>query len=142
MVRKNRTHVATGGDTPTPAGLRPKYLSKQEFGRRLYNLMLAKGWHQSELARQSGLPRDRISTYIRGVAMPTPANVQALAKTLNIEPEALLPNHVESAIDEDAPSFEMKSSTAAPGKAWLRVNRLVSFTTATKIAELLEQDGV
>lgn len=137
MTRRHRTHIL---DSATPTELLPKHLTKQEFGRRLYNLMLAKGWTQSELARQSGLPRDRISTYVRGVALPTPANVQALAKCLGVEAEALLPNHTEQAIGDDNPSFDMKTSTAAPGKAWLRVNRLVSFSTAVKIAELLEQD--
>lgn len=139
MARKVRTHVEVA-DTPTPAGLLPKHLSKQEFGRRLYNLMLARGWHQSELARQSGLPRDRISNYVRGTAMPTPLNVQALARALNVDPDAILPNHTMSAIDEDAPALEIKASTAAPGKAWLRVNRLVTLATAVRIADLLEND--
>lgn len=139
MVRKMRTHVV-GGDSATPSEFRPKHLTKQEFGRRLYNVMLAKGWHQSELARQSGLPRDSVSTYIRGKTLPTPNNLQALAKALTVEPEALLPNHIESAIDEDEPAFEIRASAASPGKAWLRANRLVSFTTAVKIAELLEAD--
>lgn len=139
MARKHRTHLGVS-DTPTTPALLPKHLSKQEFGRRLYNLMLAKGWHQSELARQSGLPRDRISTYVRGAAMPSPQNVQALAAALGVEADAIMPNHVMSAIDEDVPALEIKSSPATPGKAWLRVNRLVLMATAVKIAELLEQD--
>lgn len=140
MARKTRTHVGVVADTQTPTGLTPKHLSKQEFGRRLYNLMLAKGWHQSELARQSGLPRDRISTYVRGQTMPTPANVQALARALGVEAEAILPNHLMSAIDEDNPALEIKASPGAPGLAWLRVNRLVTLATAVRIADLLEND--
>jgi transcriptional regulator with XRE-family HTH domain len=142
MARKLRTHVDGVVDTATPPALLPKHLSRQEFGRRLYNLMLAKGWHQSELARRAGLPRDRVSTYVRGAAMPTPANVDALAKALGVDAEAILPNHLMSAIDEDAPALEIRSSPAAPGKAWLRVNRLVTLATAVRIADLLENDHV
>lgn len=138
MPRRNRTHIL---DSATPPELLPKHLTKQEFGRRIYNLMVAKGWTQSELARQSGLPRDRISNYVRGVALPTPTNVHSLAASFGVEPESLLPNHTEQAIGDDTPSFDMKTSTSAPGKAWLRVNRLVLFSTAVKIAELLEQDA-
>src|SRR3546814_4094336 len=54
-----------------PAGeprnlLTPRHLTKQEFGRRLYQLMLAKNWSQADLARRAELGRDSISTYING----------------------------------------------------------------------------
>lgn len=140
MVRRSRTHLT--GDTPSPTPLVPRHLTKQEFGKRLYGLMLAKGWNQSELGRQSGLPRDSISTYVRGQSLPTPANLKALSEAFGIETEELLPNHVESAIDQDVPSFEMKTSVSAPNMAWVRVNRLVTMQTAIRIADLLENDRV
>jgi transcriptional regulator with XRE-family HTH domain len=120
----------------------PKHLTKQEFGKRLYRLMLAKGWNQSELGRQSGLPRDSVSTYVRGRSLPTPQNLMALSEALGVSQEELLPNHTESAIDEDTPSFEMKTSTSSPNMAWVRVNRLVTMQTAIRIADLLENDRV
>jgi len=138
MSKKIRSPILS--DTATPANLVPKHLSKQEFGRRLYSLMMAKGWHQSELSRQSGVPRDAISNYIRGRFAPSPKNLAMLAETLNVEPSELFPNHTEMAIDEENPSFEMKTSVATPGMAWVRVNRLVSTATAIKIADLLEND--
>lgn len=140
MARSVRTHIV--GDSPTPARLMPKHLTKQEFGKRLYALMLGKGWTQSELARRSGVSRDNVSTYIRGVSLPTPLKLQALADAFELPPEELLPNLKEHAIDHDNPSFEMKASVSAPGQVWLRVNRLVSMSTAVKIAELLENDNV
>lgn len=140
MPRKTRTYLPA--DAPNPDVLVPKHLTKQEFGKRLYRLMLGKGWHQSELARQSGLPRDSISTYVRGRSLPTPQNLAVLAECLGVAPEELLPNHAESAIDEENPAFEMKVSTSAPGTAWVRVNRLVTMATAVKIADLLEHDRV
>lgn len=140
MAPKVRSHLPA--DAPTPATLIPKHLTKQEFGKRLYKLMLAKGWHQSELARQADVARDAVSTYIRGKSLPTPVNLQALANALDVAPDELLPNITEAAIDEDDPSFEIKTSTSAQGKAWIRVNRLVTVATALKIGELLENDRV
>lgn len=138
MTRTTRFHV----DELPEGHLMPKHLTKQQFGRRLYQLMLARGWNQSELARQAGLPRDSISTYVRGVALPTPKSLQALAVALGVPAGEVLPNAIEAAVDEDHPSFEMKVSPSAPNMAWLRVNRLVSLSTATKIAELIEADHV
>src|ERR1043165_6798156 len=80
MPRKVRTHVGIG-DMPS-SGLTPNHLTKQEFAKRVYNLMLNKGWHQSELARQAGLTRDSISTYINGKVFPTPSKLGKLAKAL------------------------------------------------------------
>lgn len=138
MTRTTRFHV----DELPEGHLMPKHLTKQQFGRRLYQLMLTRGWNQSELARQAGLPRDSVSTYIRGVALPTPKSLQALSVALGMSPAEILPNAVEAAVDEDHPSFEIKVSPSAPNTAWLRVNRLVSLSTATKIAELIEADVV
>lgn len=138
MPRKVRTHIAA--EPQTDMKFAPRHLTKQEFGKRLYTLMLDRGWHQSELARRSGLPRDSISVYVRGKSLPTPQSLAALAKTFGIPAEELLPNHIESAIDEDAPAFEMKVSPNAPLVAWVRLNRLVTVRTALQIAELLEAD--
>jgi transcriptional regulator with XRE-family HTH domain len=139
MARNVRTFV---GDTPTEPELRPKHLSKQEFGRRLYRLMAAKGWHQSELARKAGIARDSVSTYIRGVSLPEPGNLELLAKALGVEPADLLPNQIEAAIDNDIPSLEMKVSSSDARIAWLRVNRLVTTATAAKIVEILSADVI
>jgi transcriptional regulator with XRE-family HTH domain len=122
--------------------LPPKQITKQEFGKRLYQLMLSRGWNQSELARQADLPRDSISTYVRGVAFPTPKSLKALAGALGVPMTEVLPNAIEPADDDELPSFEMKVPPSAPNTAWLRVNRLVSLSTATKIAQLIESDGV
>jgi transcriptional regulator with XRE-family HTH domain len=140
VPRKVRSHIDLKADPPV--ALTPKHLTRQEFARRLYKLMISKGWHQSELARRAGVPRDAVSTYVRGTAMPTPLNLDKLAKALGTTAEELLPNIIESAIDEDSPSIDFKVSPSAPNTAWLRVNRLVSLTTGAKIIELLEADDV
>lgn len=137
MARNVRTYI---GDSQTPPALTPKRLTKMEFGKRLYQLMVSKGWHQSELARRSEVSRDSISTYIRGKSLPEAENVQKLAAALGIDPFDLLPNFVENAIDQDMPSLEMKISTNDTRVAWLSVNRLVSVGTCVKIVELLNSD--
>lgn len=137
MAKRVRTHIS---DSPTDPDLRPKHLTKQEFGKRLYKLMIAKGWHQSELARRADVARDSVSTYIRGISLPEPGNLDRLARALGVEPVDLLPNHIEAAIDNDVPSLEMKVSGSDPRMAWLRVNRLVSTATCLKVVELLGGD--
>ena len=138
MAKNLRTHIV--GDSLGDRKLAPKHLVKQDFGKRLYQLMLQKGWNQSELARQADLPRDSISVYIRGKSLPTPLSLQKMADAFGIAPEELLPNHIESAIDEDIPAIEMKVSPNAPDVAWLRINRLVTTATALKIMEMLQAD--
>lgn len=138
MVNLVRTHMI--GDSSI-SKLAPAHLTKQDFGKRLYTLMLSKGWTQSELARQADLPRDSVSTYVRGKSLPTPVSLEKLAAALGVEPAELMPNHVESAIDSDMPALEMKVSPNQPGVAWLRVNRLVTTQTALKIMTLLEEDN-
>lgn len=140
MARNTRTHLPTDGEKDL--ALAPKALTKEEFGRRLYQAMMRKGWNQAELARRSDCPRDSISMYIRGKTLPLPLALGKLADALGLDPLELLPNHVESAIDEDNPSFEIKQSPNTPNTAWLRVNRLVTITAALKIADILANDNV
>lgn len=138
MAARNRTHVtdSTKGGLPK---LTPKHLTKQEFGRRLYQLMLKMGWRQSELARKADIQRNAISTYILGKALPTPVNLNKLAKVFSVKPEELLPNVAESAIDSDNPMVSMQVSPSSPTKAWLRINQLVDTKLAVKILELLQE---
>lgn len=132
------------GLTPSKdsASLTPQHITKQEFGRRLYELMIRKGWNQSELARRARLGRDSISTYVRGVSFPDPKNLQALCEALDVSREELLPNAVESAMDREHPAFEIKQAHGDPSKVWLRVNRMVSAETAAQIFALLNKPEV
>jgi transcriptional regulator with XRE-family HTH domain len=139
VTQKVRYHV-DATKTPADANLTPKHLTKQEFGRRLYRLLLERGWNQSELARRADLPRDSVSTYIRGRSLPTPTSLKKIAEALGVEPENLLPNVVESAIDEDNPAFDLRVSPSRPGVAWVRVNRQMSFAAAVKISEIISND--
>jgi transcriptional regulator with XRE-family HTH domain len=118
----------------------PKHLAKDEFARRLYKLMIDKGWRQADLARHAHLPRNAISVYLRGASLPNPESLKALAKAFGIEPGVLLPNYTESAIDRDNPEIEFRVSPADPKSAWLRINRLVPTSLAIKIMTLIETE--
>lgn len=121
---------------------RSDMIMKQEFGRRLDRMMVNKGWSQSELARRAGLPRDSVSTYIRGRVLPTDKSLRKLAKALDCEPTEILSNHVESATEEDHPSIDMKVSPSAPDKAWLRIDALVPVATAVKVIGIINEGAV
>lgn len=137
MTAKPRTHLADNSSASPSA---PKHLTRQESAKRLCRLMLKRGWNQSGLARRADLPRDSVSTYTRARVMPTPQSAERLARALGVTASELMPNRVESAIEEDTPSLEMKVSVNAPQKAWLRVNRLVSLATAAKVIGLIEAE--
>ncbi len=138
MAKSSRTHL--DGVENELGDLAPHHMTKEQFGRRLYKLMIAKGWRQSELARQAGLGRDAISTYVTGRSFPTPINAKKLADALGVTVEELLPNVTENAIAQNRPDFEMKTSAGDPSRAWIKLDRAVSLTTAVKIAELISKD--
>ncbi|HEY9550622.1 MAG TPA: helix-turn-helix transcriptional regulator [Kiloniellaceae bacterium] len=128
-----------------PAGeprnlLTPRHLTKQEFGRRLYQLMLAKNWSQADLARRAELGRDSISTYINGKTFPDPLSRKKLADALGVSVDELIPNGMETALDQEFPAVELKQAVGHPGMAWVRINRAMSFATAAKIIDLINQE--
>lgn len=139
MSRKERVHLIDGASTDG-ADDKVRVLTKQEFGRRLYQLMLAKGWRQADLHRAAGLPKDSISSYVRGRTFPTHMSAQKLAKALGVAVEEILPNHMAGAIAQDEPEFELKVSQSDPRRAWLRINKAVSFSVGARIAQMLEED--
>ena len=137
MARKSR-HTMEPGESSTL--LTPRALTKQEFGRRLNALLLEKDWNQSDLSRATGLGRDSISTYINGKTFPTPRALKAMADAFNLTPVDLLPNGMMSAMEDEHPAIELKQAVGHPGKAWLRINRAMSFGAAAKIIDIIDHD--
>ncbi len=138
---KNRTHIGPNDMLDENDVTAPVALTKEQFGRRLYKLMLSRGMRQADLARASGMGRDAISTYVTGRSFPSPDSLNRIAKALNVEAEALLPNQAIGAIERDAPHFELKVSGGDPMKAHLKVDQIVSLDTALKVAELIKSDA-
>jgi transcriptional regulator with XRE-family HTH domain len=141
MSRGNTTYLVDAKEL-SKSPLARRHLTRQEFAKRVYTLMIRKGWNQSELARQSVLNRDAISNYVRGTNLPDPANLKKLAEALGVEPADLLPNYDEQAIDMDiAPALEIRTSQDDPSRSWVRLNREVSTGTVVKIMQALEEDS-
>lgn len=138
MVRKSRQ--ALPPSDVIDGGLTPKALTKQEFGRRLYALLMARSMSQSDLARATNMGRDSISTYVNGKTFPTPLAIKKLADALGVEPEELLPNGMMAAMEEEHPAVELRQASGHADKAWLRVNRAMSFATAAKIIALIDEE--
>jgi transcriptional regulator with XRE-family HTH domain len=137
MARSTRTHVGPDSIPSVGSAFTPKHLTKQEFGRRIYELINERGWSQSDLARAADLPRDSISTYVNGKSLPQGKSLKKLAEAFGLRPLDLLPNETEAAIDADFPAFEMKISPSAPQMAWVRINRAMPTPIALKIAGLI-----
>ena len=144
MSKDTRTHLspvptgdaATGTDNRDEA---PKELTKQEFARKLYHLIMDKGWNQSELARRSGVGRDAVSTYIRARSYPEPKTLLKLSKALGVKPEELLPNQMASAVERDEPALSIQESAGHPDKCWMKLNRLVTSDQALRIMQVVHE---
>ena len=132
VTNKIRTHLDEDINKAIPA-----HIMKEEFAKRVYRFMTNKGWTQSELARKSDLPRDSISSYVRGASMPTPKSLAKLAAGLGVDETELVPNHVESAIERDSPMIEVRISPNARNTALLRINAIIPADVALKIQEMV-----
>lgn len=145
MARKSHHALA-----PSEAEeLTPTQLTKQEFGRRLAALILERGWNQSDLVRKVNdmfpdldrpFGRDAVSTYVNGRRFPTPKSLNMLCQALGVTRDELLPNASIQAINDENPALELRQAAGHPGKAWVRVNRMMSFDVAAKIVSLINEE--
>jgi len=115
------------------------YLTKDQFASKLFELMSARGWNQSDLARRAGMNRDNISQYVRGRTYPTPKFLKKLAKALDMAPDALLPNYYADAVERSNPAFEYRELPSDEKYGWIRINKRVLRKNAPKIIELCNQ---
>lgn len=138
MAADNRIHMQN--DDQNVHQLASARLAREAFGRRLYNLMLKKGWTQSELGRRSGITRGSISNYILGHAVPSDLSLAQLAKALNVSMDTLRPERLEDAIRQDIPVVEFKSSTSNPDGGMLHMNRFVTHSQFARIFAILNEN--
>jgi len=115
-----------------------RILTRQEFGKRLYNFMMRKLMTQSDLARASGMGRDSISQYVRGRSVPSPKNLQKLCDALDVEPDVLFPNYDAQANAVEQPTLEMKSIEADAENFWLSINMKVPAMKAMEVMKILK----
>ena len=115
-----------------------KILTRQEFGKRLYNYMMHNRMSQSDLARASGMGRDSISQYVRGRSVPSPKNLSRLAEALDVEVDVLFPNYDAQSNAVEQPTLEIKSIEADAENFWLRVNMKVPADKALEVMKILK----
>jgi len=107
--------------------------SKEEFAKRLYRLMLKRGMTQSDLARESGLSRGNISTYVRGTSLPKGLFLQKIADALSVELDELLPEgkHAETSpfvtrISPDGRKMHIKADIWLPTSVGAQIVQLLA----------------
>jgi transcriptional regulator with XRE-family HTH domain len=112
--------------------------AKEEFGEKLRHYMNQRGWNQSDLARESDLRRDAISTYVRGKVWPDPSNLRKLADALQVAPNDLIKgmSDVPNSSSSRTPMVEIQQT--GENEIFLRINRSVSLEQAAQILAILK----
>ena len=122
----------------------------EAFADRLQHFRTEKGWSKSELARQiwGEIPtkagrkvaknRDRISVYEKGKSWPDPHNLKKIANALGVSPEELAPDITVSTVERQNPEFAMTVASGHSDKCHLKVNKLVPWSIATMVSQLLD----
>lgn len=114
-----------------------------EFADRLKSLMLERGWTNSELSRQASahcpegrtIGRDLIGQYVKGIFLPGPINLTAIARAFGVSPSDLVPNRGGF---ESIPVSDLDVKNVGDGMALLQVNMRVPWATALKVLHDLE----
>lgn len=118
---------------------------KREFSKRLHDTLIDKGYTQSDIARRlwgntgsgAAAGRDKISTWVNGVALPTPKHLRELCDALGVETQDLIPGGMHAAASaETAP---LKLVMMGEGKAHLEVNANLPPEAALKIYEIVRK---
>jgi transcriptional regulator with XRE-family HTH domain len=141
---------------PSPAGTAGRthvmQMQIEQFARKLQRLRVARGWSQSDLAREvwgeitvkstgrkAARNRDRISTYERGKSWPDPHHLAKIAEVLGVTPEDLAPDITASTIDRENPEIALVKVAGHADKVHLRIDTVTSLAVATQIMGLLSQ---
>ncbi len=124
-------------------GVPPKAMSLREFGHRLDEMLLDRGWSQADLHRKAGLSKDTISKWVAGKVDPSPRNLGVVAKAFGMSIDELYPHYMDNldnAAQRSRGGVEFVSNDSKMGT--LTVDRVVSTETAMKILDLLKNDAV
>lgn len=140
MARNSRFAHEPEGVEIDRSATPPREMRKQEFARRVSALLMERNMSQADLSRACGLGRDSISSYVAGKTLPEPKNAKALADALGVTVPELYPGAVENAVDAEIPALQLTGVAGHPNRAWLRINRALSFTAAAKIIAVLEEE--
>ena len=106
------------------------------IGLRIQPLLDRRQWSQADLGRAAGLQRNVVNTTMRGTSVPQPQNLAAIARALNVTKEWL-----EGQPERPAEPRVLTITETQPGVARLIIDRVVTSTTAAKIAMLIAEDA-
>lgn len=128
-------------------------LDYEEFAKRLYHLLVQRGWKQSDLARRCfgevrstkghmlARGRDRISAYIRGKAVPDPSNLKKIADAFEITVEELAPDIAQGTMEREEPSLYVHA-VPGTGKVLLKTQYLVPQEYVAELIALNVKYGI
>lgn len=122
----------------------PRDLLKREFSNRLSKILADRSWSQADLARaaEKHLPkgeefrRDNVNVYVRGLALPRPKQLNAIAKALGMTAEDLLPG---GAREGASLPYSMRPVDGDAGHAWLQVDMKVPMRKALAVLAMLDE---
>lgn len=127
---------------------------RKDFARKLQEACADRGWNGSELARQAAkhmakgkLGKDMTSKYLRGIALPNPPALNALARALGKKPKDLLsPAAYGTSVEafeaamrisrSDGDVLELQSAT--PGLTLLTLQMRLPVALAQQIYTLVD----
>jgi transcriptional regulator with XRE-family HTH domain len=109
---------------------------KAELGTRLKSKLAELDWSQSEFARHCDLPRDAVSTYVRGRSMPKTATLLKMASVLGCEPQELVPNY-----RAPATGFALRESPNDDGNMQISIDMRLPKNVALQIFKLIYKEA-
>jgi hypothetical protein len=125
------------------------------FSCKLVDLMARNGLSQSDLARaiwgtlidprgrDVARNRDRISNYVRGLQLPSPATVKKLADVFGVEPAELQPSLAVPPGQVGQPvNISLTAISGRPDVVLLTVNKRMPMKIALQILALLAEADV
>lgn len=112
------------------------------FARRLNQLLLSKGWKQSDLVRaaQVHMPdgqtfgRHLVSSYMRGRHMPNRVNIEAMAQALGVPVTDLVPEGAAVVVGHTDRAIQVTMSSS--GMARLKLDMELPSNIALQIMAL------
>jgi transcriptional regulator with XRE-family HTH domain len=118
---------------------------RTEFAAKLRRLINDKGWSPSEFSRRvkdnmpgdSDFRPDTVSTYLNAKSMPTDLRLEAMARTLGVKKEDLLPHKGLLVHRDNASPFQIKQ--LEDGQTWVYVNRAMPLEDALEIMAVLKR---
>lgn len=112
------------------------------WAERLQDLVARSGLRQAEIARRSGMQRDALGRYVRGLTRPPAVKLVALARVLGVAPEDIDPDRADLVgveLPNPVPPLYrlMPARSHDPDRMLIEVTAEVDRATALAIVDLL-----